>query len=268
MLERNDTSLALRAAARVQDDELPRIPASVSADLARAITDSSEESAEEDSAAEEASQQPAVVGRNRRHRLVLAMALVTAAATAVTLLQTFGSAAPTAFADWQPVPQILTGAAAQQQIDQCPYFRGVAAIRIPAGAQTLVEQRGRMVSIVFAAGDVLGSCMLLDGRGDGGGQMGPLPRPTGSNIVSDGGGSGFTFDASGARVDTATIAGRAGPQVASILIHRTDGVVVTAAVSDGLWEAWWPGTVLAATLTVRTTDGRIVDYKVASTAPH
>jgi len=264
MVQRNNMSPALRTAARVEDRDLPRFPASVSAELARAITDSPEEPGEVAAGDAYAFQRPAAVRRVRHRRLVPAVALVAVAALAVTLLQTFGSVAPTAFADWQPVPEVLTGAAAQHQIDECPYFR-VGEMRIPSGAQTLVEQRGRMVFIVFASRSGLGVCMLLDGRGDGGDEAGLVPQPTGSGIVSEEG-SGFTFDASGARVDSTDIIGRAGPQVSSILIHRTDGVVVTAAVHDGLWAAWWPDKAAPATLTVRTRDGRSYDRPV--TAPH
>jgi hypothetical protein len=259
MLQRNDLSLALRTAARVQDPDVPRLSASVSIELARAITESPEEPAETATGDDGVFQRPAAARRVRHRRVVRAMALAAVAALAVTLFQTFGGAAPAAFADWQPVPQLLTGAAAQHQIDECPYFGGAVGIKIPVGARTLVEQRGRMVFIVFAGGGELGSCMLLDGRGDGAGESGLSPRPTGSDIVSDGGGGSFTFDASGTRVDTTDITGLAGPQVSSILIHRTDGVVVTAAVHDGLWAAWWPGNAAAATLTVQTRDGRSHD---------
>lgn len=268
MSQRNDTNLALRTAACVQDHDVPRLPAPVSTELARAIIDAPEEPGDAAAVAGNGDafqrQRPAAGRRGRRRRLVPAVALIAVAALAVTLLQTFGSAAPMAFADWQPVPQVLTGAAAQHQIDECPYFKGVGGMRIPAGAQTLVEQRGRMVFIAFAGGGELGSCMMLDGRGDGGGEGGSLAQPTGSDIVSDGGGGGFTFDTSGARVDTMDIIGRAGPEVSSILIHRTDGVVVTAALHDGLWAAWWPGQAAPTVLTVRTRDGRI--YNLPSTA--
>jgi RNA polymerase sigma-70 factor (ECF subfamily) len=78
-------------------------------------------------------------------------------------------------------------------------------------------------------------------------------------VVSNGGGTGFTFDKSGARVETTEIVGRAAPDVTSILVHRTDGLTVTATVRDGLWAAWWPGKAAAATLTVQTRDGRSQD---------
>jgi hypothetical protein len=264
MSQRNDMSLTLRAAVRVEDHEVPRLPASVSAELARAITDSLVEPGDV-AAGGDAFQQPAAArgGRHRR-RLVLAVALVAVTASAVTLVQTFGSATPTAFADWQPVPQVLTGAAAQKQIDECPDFKDM---KIPSGAKTLVEQRGRMVFMVFAGGGELGYAMMLDGRGDGGGGRTSPAQPTASEVLSDGGGSSFTFDASGARVDTTDIVGLAGSQVSSILIHRTDGVVVTAAVHDGLWAAWWPGRAAAATLTVRTRDGRSYDLPNTAAAP-
>ncbi|HET9171851.1 MAG TPA: hypothetical protein VFN97_20605 [Actinospica sp.] len=263
MLEDDDMSLALRTAAPVRDHDLPRIPASVSADLAREIVDATVEPAEATAAPRNA----ALAHWTRRRRLVLAAGLVAAAVSAVTLLQTFGSAAPTAFADWQPVPQILTGAAAQADIAKCPLGVGMKLEPIPASDQILVEQRGRMVTIVYSAGRLLGYCMLLDGRGDGGGSIDGVPQPTGSNIVSEGSASGFTFDASGAKVVTSNIIGRAGPQVSSILIHRADGVVVTAAVSHGLWAAWWPGDTAAITLTVQTEDGPSHDVPVSKTVP-
>ncbi|MBS2965872.1 hypothetical protein KGA66_22680 [Actinocrinis puniceicyclus] len=264
-----DLDVMLREAATVHDSDLPAFPSALTTLLARETVSASCDAADFDGGETAARGRTAPATRARRRRVALGAALVAGTTLAVTLTQTLGAAAPVAFAGWQPVPTMLTGAAARQQFDACPYFKNKSfppeiarRLALPPSfspGQTLVEQRGRVAFIVFANGKVFGDCMLLDGRGDGGAIGNDVPQPSGADVVSNGGGASYTFDATGARVDIVSLAGRAGPEVSSVLIHRADGVVVTATVHDGLWAAWWPGTVLAAELTVYTRDGRSHD---------
>jgi hypothetical protein len=91
--------------------------------------------------------------------------------------------------------------------------------------------------------------MLLDSRGDGAEARNDVPAPTGVNIVFAGGAAaGFTVDASGARAESG------GPDVAVIVVHRSDGAAVTATVRDGLWAVSWPGIARSSMPTVHGAD--------------
>lgn len=258
---RSQVETAVRAAALVDDRDVPSLPSTVTAGLARETMATLCAPADPDCDGPERVRPlpSATFRRTHRRRLVAAGALVAAVTLGVTLTQTLGDAAPAAFADWQPVPRVLTGAAAQHQTDLC--YLKAGPLPVPAGSRTLVEQRGRVDYVVFDGKGVFGTCMLLDERGDGGMRTNGGRQPAADDIVSDGQGTGaaFTFDASGARVDIVSVAGRAGAQVSSVLISRADGVVVTAAVHDGLWAAWWPGTTAAVRYTVHTGDGHSHD---------
>ena len=263
--KRSRVDAAVRTAALVDDGDLPSLPPATALSLARetmatlyAPANPEYDGPESDGSARVRPLPPAAFRRAHRRRLIAAGSLVAAATLGVTLTQTLGGAAPAAFADWQAVPQVLTGAAAQHQIDQCDLKHGLYPM--PAGARTLVEQRGRVDYIVYDGDGEFGTCMLLDERGDGGMMSSGARQPAADDIVFEGGtGAGFTFDASGTRVDIVSVAGRAGSQVSSVRILRADGVVVTAAVHDGLWAAWWPGTSVALRYTVYTRDGHSHD---------
>ena len=198
-------------------------------------------------------------------------ALVLAAAATVLAV---GVAVPVltpgpAWAGWTTQPQQASVPIARDAEQQCQdFWASVGPIEPepeePIGftdptrmKAALTERRGPWTFTILRGPEgQLGDCLFQQqpsflrwGNGSGGGSMsGPAPAadPTGSDvdqaILGAVGGSRRTLGPLTWGDDSSMVYtyGRAGEDVASVVIHTEEHGAVTASVQNGIWAAWWP----------------------------
>ncbi len=194
----------------------------------------------------------------RRHRRVLLAGGLVAAAATVAVVVPVVVGGDGAFASWSPTPTELTGAARRAAVDACLVLQGdeEGPLAFDPGADAAVlvaESRGGWSYVLYrvesaSGGELEGSCLVPeslvdDPRPAGGGFFGSLggadegggPAPARNEIreVSSGAGS----------VDSEAFVfaeGRAGADVAGIVVTTPGGREVEASVENGRWAVWWP----------------------------
>ena len=183
-----------------------------------------------------------------KRRWLLAAAVVAAAAVALVAST---STAPPAFASWTAVPARPSTADAAEAVHSCD-----DAVR-PGGTPSpvLLERRGDLVMVLVADRGRMAVCLWSKGSRSRGSIAGSVeesgPAPAGRDVdISIELGTWSQGDGA-----WAAVSGRAGPDVAELVISRDDGGPVTATVQDGRFAAWWPGTGKATTMTAYGSDG-------------
>ena len=190
--------------------------------------------------------------RRRRGRVLVPVGLLAAAAVAVPLTLTGGSA----FASWTADPEPLSPSAAEAAAATC---RSALDIRDQSARVVIGERRGGWTYVLLDGPDGEGACLMPDdlvGDNDvaarGSGFFGsydtdpmPAPTPARDGIVE-------TESAAGAvtlpgRLGVGTIegwftwvTGYAGSDVTGVTVHPPVGPDVEASLEDGRFSAWWP----------------------------
>ena len=183
-----------------------------------------------------------VGGNGLRARLAVGGAGISAVAAAIIALAISGSAAAPAFAGWSARPTPALRGQITDAIRRC----GLAA-------PVLVEARGPYTAAVFASRS--GGTACVDGPsvsfvGSIGGvhaadnPIAPNQIQTAVATASDAQGHAFLL-----------LAGRIGPAVRSIVIHRSNHIDVIASIKHGWYLAWWPARAHATGATVTTSSG-------------
>jgi hypothetical protein len=200
---------------------------------------------------------PTRAPRRRRHRPLIAGGVVAAAAAAVVAVP-IGLGEGDAFASWAPTPVRLSGADRAAAVEACVALQGDDTGELafdPTSDPTVLvaEARGGWSYVVYtvagASGvDLQGSCLVSDDvvaeprRREGGffGSLGPAaesagPEPAPEVARDDSYGVGSVEGELFVHVE-----GRAGSDVAGILVTTPAGRQVEASLDNGRWAVWWP----------------------------
>ncbi|MPV38647.1 hypothetical protein [Georgenia subflava] len=202
----------------------------------------------------------------------LALAGVASATVLVAVASAlWPSAAPPAFASWEPVPLALPRAATTESAARCP--AGIPAN--PEGTETeavtpvIAEQRGDYTFVLQAGVRGYQECFITDGVGTASGwdamansMSGPAPLPSspaGTGLLALATGESSWGAGDGAGEGSVTTAyGMAGPEVESITITTASGRTAEASVTDGWWAVWIPGSdPIAGPVEVTSADGAV-----------
>lgn len=190
--------------------------------------------------------------RSRRRRVLIPVALLTAATVAMSTVLSGGSA----FADWKATPVPLPSPTAAAAAITC---RSALDIRDPSARIVIGERRGGWTYVLLDGPAGEGACLMPDGlvgasavaaRKSGFfGSYDPdpaeAPTPTRDSIIE-------TESAGGAvslpgRLSVGTIdgwfiwvTGYAGSDVTRVTVNPPVGVGVEATLEGGRFAAWWP----------------------------
>lgn len=243
----SDLDQTLRAAAGIADAAVPSLPQSViaalAADTVETIAWSYDESAKRASTPIDSPE--ALTGRGRR-RVVLATAFgvaVAAAGGAIVAVSagSAGSNTPVASGGGHetpytayPAPDPATKKAAEACAKQLNSERAGTSVDFKTSDALLADRIGQTTFTVLANSTGFGDCLVVNGRaltGDVSQVPAGITWPSANGISL--GASDFA-NVSALDVAAVQFAGLAGPGVSKITVLRSDGVVVTASMNDGL----------------------------------
>ncbi len=184
-----------------------------------------------------------------------------ALAVAFTLGVGPGHGPESAFAGWQPVPTMPDRAMRAIADTECHRFMDgnvdTLGGQLPLVAQ---DQRGRAALFMFGENSKYLACLVrpndygtYDAFGYGSARA---LEPLNGHIELAALGGSLNVPSPGPS-DFVVIFGRT--DASKLVIERSDGVDVTATVSDGIFVAWWPGNGGGRTLIAYDDTGRVIE---------
>ncbi|GIG22107.1 hypothetical protein Cch01nite_28310 [Cellulomonas chitinilytica] len=214
--------------------------------------------------------------RTARPALRWGLAAASAAALTVAGLTIPSPGDQPAFAGWRADPTSADPAALAANSDECARLGGDLP-GVPDGPVRLVlsELRGPYTFTVLYTGDWLRYCLVgptlrfanaTDPDGTTGFVAGDGSQQGSGSVTADADGlrdpapGELTLATAGTFADDAgdawsTVLGRVAPDVTSVRVTLTDGTTVDATAADGVYAAWWPGSVAPAEVTGVRADG-------------
>lgn len=271
----SDLDNALRAAAGIDDADVPRLSSSAITELANETVETIAWTYTDAvaSATEYAKH------RRRRVALATAVALAVAGGTALTVSGVLNVTSNTSanagdgVPNTQSMPLRALSAAARQAATACiqqlePPGNPFPNPHLTLSDPLLYDLHGRVGFVVLANDKDFGSCSILDGIVESGGgaftTRNGYPHPPATSVSLVTNGTWWTMDLTNKRVDVTVLVGLAGSAVTSVRVLRADGAEVTASMNDGLWAATWLGTSKAVAVAVGTRGGHnqltMIDY--------
>ncbi len=189
-------------------------------------------------------------------------ALAGAIVGAILILSSGASAAY----GWTPIPTTPTPAAIKAAIASCNWLNNRTGPAVLTGTPVLTDARGKYTAAIYPDGAAKRVCISdgqhthtslamtrawpgLNSHNLGPDQLGP---------AGGGGGALPGFPGSqgpGQPGQETDVSGLAGRDVSAVTFTLSNGVRVSATVENGLYFAWWPYNIWAASVTIKTSSG-------------
>jgi len=169
----------------------------------------------------------------------------TGIAATVAAIVALGSGTAPAFAGWTPTPNSAISPPAQAG----PGAQGSCGKGL--GSAVLTDSRGPYTASIYANSTTSAVCLSGNGVSVSNTDASTTPVSVAAGQIQFSGGG--TRDSAGNALTL--LDGHIGTGVTGVTIDLSDGSSVQATVTDGLYLAWWPGTVKATDAKITTASG-------------
>lgn len=190
--------------------------------------------------------------RTHRRRRAIALAGLTAAVTAGSVIMPALSGGDPAFATWTAAPGTLTGSERDDAVSDCRNSKqnvggGMYSADLSAAEVAIAERRGVWVTVVLSGRDGFEATCTTDASAAWfrKGMIGSIGKPTNATALPARGIAATQLGTGTIADEPISIAsGRVGTDVTGLSYTTADKVSVVATVSKGQFAFWLPGNEL------------------------